>query len=174
MILNSLAVIAVSYLEGLDMDKVSDNILTYQGAKRRFVESFVKDMVIIDDFAHHPTEIKAVIDAAHQKYPDKKVIAVFQPHTFSRTKALYKDVANVLNTVDKAYILDIYPSREKAIDWPDVDSSLVINLLKNGESISADTIFKLLHHHDSVVIFMSPNDLHDMIQNYTSLLISNR
>jgi UDP-N-acetylmuramate--alanine ligase len=174
MILNSLGVIAVSYLEGLDMELVADNILTYEGAKRRFNETFVKDMVIIDDFAHHPTEIKAVIDATHQKYPTKKVIAVFEPHTFSRTKALYKEIVEALDIVDKSYILDIYPSREKQSDYPDVTSSLIIDSLRNGESINIDTIDKLLLYHDSVILFMSPADLHSYIEKLTKLLNENK
>lgn len=174
MILNALAVIAASYLEGLDMDKVVDELTTYGGAKRRFSETIVKDMILIDDYAHHPTEMRAVIDAARQKYPDKEIVGVFLPHTFSRTKALHKDIANVLNTIDKAYILDVYPSREKQADYPDVTSALIIDLLKNGESISMDTVSKILQHHNSVVIFMSPADLHDMIEKLKLLITENR
>jgi len=174
MILNTLAVIAASYLEGLDISKITYNLTTYEGAKRRFNETFVKDMVIIDDYAHHPTEVKMVIEAARQKYPNKEIVGVFLPHTFSRTKALHKEIADVLNTIDKAYILEVYPSRENIADWPDVTSSLIIDLLKNGEGISIDSISKLMKHHDSVVIFMSPADLHEMIERFTQLLNENR
>jgi UDP-N-acetylmuramate--alanine ligase len=174
MVLNALAVISISYLEGIDMDKVADGIITYKGAKRRFNETFVKDTVIIDDFAHHPTEIKSVIDATRQKYPNKKIIAVFEPHTFSRTKALYKDIAESLKIVDKAYILDIYSSREKQSDYPSVTSSLIINELENGEEISIDTMDKLLIYHDCVFLLMSPADLHSYIEKLTILLNENR
>jgi UDP-N-acetylmuramate--alanine ligase len=170
MVLNSLAVIAASYLEGLKMDDVAHYLTTYEGAKRRFSETIIKDNVIIDDYAHHPTEIKAVIEAAKQKYPSKEIVGVFLPHTFSRTKALYKDIASVLKTLDKAYILDVYPSREKSSDWPGVTSSLIIDELPNSENISIETISKLLVHHNSVVIFMSPADLHDMIEKYINLI----
>jgi UDP-N-acetylmuramate--alanine ligase len=174
MVLNALAVIAISFLEGIDMDMVADNIITYKGAKRRFNETFVKDAVIIDDFAHHPTEIRSVIDATRQKYPTKKIIAVFEPHTFSRTKALYKNIAEALKIVDKAYILDIYSSREKQSDYPDVTSSLIINELGNGEEISIDTMDKLLLYHDCVFLLMSPADLHSYIEKLTILLNKNR
>ncbi len=173
MILNSLAVIATAYLEGLNIDKVAYYLTTYEGAKRRFSEIFVKDMIIIDDYAHHPTEIKAVIEAAKQKYPDKKIIGVFLPHTYSRTKALHKEIANVLNTIDKSYILDVYPSREKESNYPGVTNNLIIDLLNNGESIKRDDASKLMNHHDSVVIFMSPDDLHDMIDQYVTALKQN-
>jgi UDP-N-acetylmuramate--alanine ligase len=170
MILNALAVITAAYLEGLDMDKVAYYLTTYEGAKRRFSEIIVGDNVIIDDYAHHPTEIKAVIDAARQKYPSKEIIGVFLPHTFSRTKALYKQIAEVLNTIDKSYIFDVYPSREKASDFPDVTSSLIIDLLNHGEGISHDDMSKLVCHHNSVIIFMSPADTSSMINNLKKLL----
>ncbi|MDD3305040.1 MAG: UDP-N-acetylmuramate--L-alanine ligase [Bacilli bacterium] len=170
MILNTLAVIAASYLEGLNMDQVVYNLTTYMGAKRRFNETFIKDAVIIDDYAHHPTEMKAVIEAARQKYPTKKIAGVFLPHTFSRTKALHKEIAEVLNTIDASYILDVYPSREKASDWPEVTSSLIIDLLKNGDSIDISTMSKLLNHSNSVIIFMSPADLQNMIDELIRLL----
>ena len=170
MILNTLAVIVASYLEGLNMDQVVYNLTTYMGAKRRFNETFIKDAVIIDDYAHHPTEMKAVIEAARQKYPTKKIAGVFLPHTFSRTKALHKEIAEVLNTIDASYILDVYPSREKASDWPEVTSSLIIDLLKNGDSIDISTMSKLLNHSNSVIIFMSPADLQNMIDELIRLL----
>lgn len=170
MILNTLAVIAASYLEGLDVNKIIENLKTFNGAKRRFMETKIKDIIIIDDYAHHPTEVKSVIEAARQKYPTKQIIGIFLPHTFSRTKALHKEIADVLNTIDKSYILDVYPSRENQNDYPDVTSSLIIDLLHNGEAINIDTVDKLLSHHDSIIIFMSPNDLQNMIDKLIDLI----
>ena len=170
MILNTLAVITTSYLENINLDEVVNHLKTFKGAKRRFNETIINDIVIIDDYAHHPTEVKAVIDAAKQKYPNKEIIGVFLPHTFSRTKALYKDISKGLNTIDKAYILDVYPSREKQEDYPDVNSLLIIDLLNNGESINDETISKLTKHNNSVIIFMSPADLKPMINKLISLL----
>lgn len=170
MILNTLAVITAAYLEGLDINSVVNHLKTYSGAKRRFSETIINDMVIIDDYAHHPTELKAVIDAAKQKYPEKEIVGVFLPHTFSRIKALHKDIAGVLNTIDKAYILDVYPSRECAEDWPGVTAKLILDLLNNGESISIESISKLADHNNSVIIFMSPADLSEMIEKTKNLL----
>lgn len=166
MILNTLSVIAAAYLEGLNMRQVVHHLTTYKGAKRRFSETIIKDVVIIDDYAHHPTELKAVIEGVRQKYPTKEIVGVFLPHTYSRTKVLYKEISKVLNTIDKSYILDVYPSREKAIDWPGVDHNLIINSLNNGEHINIETTDKLLHHKNSVIIFMSPNDMRNMINKY--------
>ena len=94
-VLNSLAVIAVSYLEKIDGREVARELADFKGVKRRFTEKKVADVTIIDDYAHHPSEIKATLDAARQKYPDRQIVAVFQPHTFTRTIALMDDFALV-------------------------------------------------------------------------------
>ncbi|TBL26475.1 UDP-N-acetylmuramate--L-alanine ligase, partial [Escherichia coli] len=85
--------IAVAYFEKLDLKEVAEEMLTFPGVKRRFSEKIVADMTVVDDYAHHPAEIKATIDGARQTYPDKEIIAVFQPHTFTRTIALMDEFA---------------------------------------------------------------------------------
>ena len=107
-LLNALAVISVCYYERLEAKEVAKQIKTFSGAKRRFTETIVKDNVIIDDYAHHPTEVKVTIKAARQKYDSKELVVVFQPHTFTRTKEFAKDYIEILSTVDKAYIMDIH------------------------------------------------------------------
>ena len=82
-LLDALAVISVCVEEGIPYDKVANNLKEFVGAKRRFSEKKVKDSVIIDDYAHHPNEVKATVEAIRQKYPDKQLVIVFQPHTFS-------------------------------------------------------------------------------------------
>ena len=86
MLLNALAVIAVCHYERYEAKEVSKSLKTFKGAERRFKETFIGDNVIIDDYAHHPTEVKVTIKGARQKYPDKKIIAVFKAHTFSRVE----------------------------------------------------------------------------------------
>ena len=86
-VLNSLAVIALCHYENIESKVIQDQLQSFEGVKRRFSEKKVADQIIIDDYAHHPTEIKATIDAAKQKYPDREIVAVFQPHTFTRTQA---------------------------------------------------------------------------------------
>ena len=94
--MNSLAVIALCHYEGIDTELVKHGLLSFQGVKRRFTEKNVGSQILIDDYAHHPTEIKATIEAARQKYPDKEIVAVFQPHTFSRTQAFLESFAESL------------------------------------------------------------------------------
>jgi UDP-N-acetylmuramate--alanine ligase len=104
-ILNTTAVIAVAYTEKVPMEDIKEGLLTFKGAKRRFAEKDFGDVSVIDDYAHHPTEMRATIQAARQKFPDKELVVVFQPHTFSRTKKYQKDFEEILRDVDKAYVL---------------------------------------------------------------------
>ena len=159
MLLNSLAVISTCYLNNIELKNIEEKLKTFKGAKRRFKETKILDNIIIDDYAHHPNEIKALIEATKQKYKDKKIIGIFEPHTFSRTKEFYKEISEELNKIDYAYIMDIYKSREKQEDYKDITSNLIIDKLKNGEHIKKEEINKLLKHHNSVLLFMSPNDL---------------
>jgi UDP-N-acetylmuramate--alanine ligase len=89
----------------------------------------------------------------------KSIVAIFQPHTFSRTKNIYKDLCNVLNEVDASYILDIHPAREKQEDYPDITSDIIINNTKNCYHISDKDSKDLSKYNNTVFAFMSPNDL---------------
>jgi len=170
MVLDALAVIAVCSYERIEAKEVAKYLKTFTGANRRFSETKIGDSIVIDDYAHHPSEVRATIKAAKQKYPNKKIVTVFQPHTYSRTEEFYEDLGKVLNNSDYSYILDIYPAREKQEDYPNITSKLIIDLLNNGESINDDTWDKLKQHKDSVVIFMSPKEISVIMQNYVNYL----
>lgn len=166
MVLNTLAVISLCYLENINLDMINKKLLTFKGAKRRFNEQKILDNVIIDDYAHHPKEVEAVINAARQKYPDKELIAIFEPHTYSRTRQFGEEIAKKLNLCDYAYVMDIYPSREKRQNFQNIDSNIIIDKLNKGESMSKQEINKLLIHHNAVLLFMSPNDLSEFQKAY--------
>lgn len=168
-VLNTLAVIAVSYFEKIDLGKVRQELLTFKGVKRRFTEKTVADMVIIDDYAHHPHEIRATLDAARQQYPNKKLIAVFQPHTFTRTIALMDDFAKSLNIADQVYLTDIFGSiRENSGNVSSAD--LGKKITKGGEVLKLDNMSPLLDYHDAVVIFMGAGDIQKYERVYEQLL----
>ena len=93
MIENTLAVISVCYLENIKIEEINKKLKTFKGAKRRFNETKILDNIVIDDYAHHPNEIKATIEAVKQKYPNKKLITIFEPHTYSRTKEFKEEIA---------------------------------------------------------------------------------
>lgn len=166
MLLDALAVISICYYERMDAKEVNKIFKTFKGAKRRYTETIIGDVVCVDDYAHHPTEVKATIKATKQKYPDKKIITVFQPHTFTRTKEFASELASVMNTVDYSYVMDIHPARESQEDYPDVTSDLIISKLDHGEAITMDDSDKLLKWDNAVILFMSPNDLSKLEEDY--------
>ncbi len=170
MILNALAVITFCYVDNLDMKEVLKYLKTFKGAKKRFKEKVFNDIITIDDYAHHPTELKVTIESARQKYPDKKIIALYSPNTYSRTKAMAQAEASALNLADLAYVTDILADREKAEDWPGISSELIINLLNNGDHISFDSVDKLLSHRNAVLLFMSCKDIYKLQTRYEQLL----
>lgn len=165
-LLNALAVISVCYYERLEAKEVAKLLKTSEGAKRRFAETIVGDNVVIDDYAHHPTEIKVTIKAARQKYEGKEIVAVFQPHTYTRTKAFAKDYIEILKGVDKAYIMDIHGSRESS---GLISSEDLIKEIPNAEHIGIDEADKLLGHENAVILFLSPNDISKLENDYIKL-----
>ena len=115
-LLNASAVMAVAQKLGVPKEIVKEGLADFQGTSRRFeFKGEKKGIIFIDDYAHHPTEIQATLKAIKEFYPQKKVWAVFQPHTFSRTKALLKEFGAAFDQADQVIILDIYGSaREKS------------------------------------------------------------
>ncbi|RCN57962.1 UDP-N-acetylmuramate--L-alanine ligase [Enterococcus faecium] len=170
-ILNALGVIAVAYFEKLDLKEVAEEMLTLPGVKRRFSEKIVADMTVVDDYAHHPAEIKATIDGARQKYPDKEIIAVFQPHTFTRTIALMDEFAEALDLADKVYLCDIFGSAREEQGNVKIED-LGAKIKKGGEVIKENNVSPLLDYHDAVVIFMGAGDVQKFEQAYEKLLSS--
>ncbi|MDD6323082.1 MAG: UDP-N-acetylmuramate--L-alanine ligase [Bacilli bacterium] len=165
MFLDALAVISLCYYERLDAKEVSKELKHFHTARRRFNETIVGDNVVIDDYAHHPTELKCTIKSAKQKYPNKKLVVIWGPHTYSRTKAFKDEYIEILKTVDKAYIMDIYAAREKQGDI-DININDIIEAIPNAEHITTNEADKLLKYKNTVLLFMSPNDLISFEQDY--------
>ncbi len=166
MLLDALAVISICYYERMEAKDVNKIFKTYPGAKRRYSETKIGDIICVDDYAHHPTEVRATIKATKQKYPDKKIITVFQPHTFTRTEEFADELAEVMNQADYSYVLDIHPAREKQEDYPHVTSDNIIERLNHGEHLAMDEADKLLKWDNAVILFMSPNDLSVLEHDY--------
>lgn len=158
MLLNCLAVITVCYYEQIDKDDISKYIHTFKGAKRRFKEKVIGDIVTIDDYAHHPTEVAVTIKGARQKYPDKEIVAVLMIHTYSRAREFEQEFADALNLANKAYVTDVYMDRKEDCEPYDVKN--LIKLLDNGEYISLETIDKLLVHKNACILFMSSKEIY--------------
>lgn len=169
MLLNSLAVIGVCYYERLDAKEVSKNLKTFKGAKRRFKEKVIGDIVTIDDYAHHPTEVKVTIKGAKQKYPDKEIVAILKTHTLSRTKEMANEFAEALKLADKAYIMDVGVDREE-VGYDDVTYKIIQEKVPGCEYMSLALVDKLLKHKNAVMIFMSSKDIYVLQEKYEKLL----
>ena len=169
-VLNATAVIANLYMAGFDLALVAEHLPTFGGVKRRFTEKVVNDTVIIDDFAHHPTEIIATIDAARQKYPSKEIVAIFQPHTFTRTIALLDDFAEALNDADAVYLAQIYGSARE-VDKGEVKvEDLAAKITKTGGLVTIENTSPLLDHDNAVYVFMGAGDIQSYEYSFEQLL----
>lgn len=168
MLLNALAVITVCYYEKVSKDDISKYISTFKGAKRRFKEKTIGDIVTIDDYAHHPTEVAVTIKGAKQKYPDKEIVAILMIHTYSRAREFEQEFADALNIADKAYVTDVYMDRKE--DCEPYDVANLIKKLNNGEHIELETIDKLLVHKNAVILFMSSKEIYVLQEAYESKL----
>ena len=170
MILNALSSIIIANKYNIDKDSIKKYIKEFKGAKRRFKEEDINGYIIIDDYAHHPTEIEVTIDAAIQKYPNKEIVAIFLPNTYSRTEVLLNDFVKALSKADKSYIMDIYCDRELQSDYPNVNSDLLIEKIKNAEKISINTVDKLLKHKGSVLCFMSCTNIYLILDEFKKII----
>lgn len=161
---NSLAVLSLFRLLEIDIDKVVTSLKTFKGAKRRFNEEFIKNYVLIDDYAHHPNEVAAVIDAVKQKYNGYRVVAFFQGHTFSRVKMFYKEFATILNTIDETILVDISKAREKSEDFPGVSMNLIKDQMSNAYLEKEYDYNRLITKENEVILFMSPSTMDKHIE----------
>ncbi|WP_077214274.1 UDP-N-acetylmuramate--L-alanine ligase [Bacillus dakarensis] len=156
-VLNALAVIAVCQYEGINPEVVKQQLLSFQGVKRRFSEKKIDSQVLIDDYAHHPTEIRATIDAARQKYPEREIIAVFQPHTFTRTQTFLAEFAESLALADKVYLCEIFGSARENHGKMSIND--LGDKIPDSEVINEEEITILNKHENGVIIFMGAGDI---------------
>ncbi|WNS74632.1 UDP-N-acetylmuramate--L-alanine ligase [Bacillus sp. DTU_2020_1000418_1_SI_GHA_SEK_038] len=168
-ILNSLSVIALCHYEELDSEIVQSYLKTFSGVKRRFTEKKIDTQIIIDDYAHHPTEIKATIDAARQKYPNREIICVFQPHTFTRTQAFLEDFAESLNLADKVYLCEIFGSARENHGKLSIED--LKEKIPGANILTEDNTVILKTHENSVLIFMGAGDIQKFQEAYENQLL---
>ncbi|GAB0227257.1 glutamate ligase domain-containing protein, partial [Staphylococcus pseudintermedius] len=163
-ILNALAVLTISYLENLNLDNIKEALITFGGVKRRFNETFVQNQVLVDDYAHHPREISATIETARKKYPNKEVVAIFQPHTFSRTKAFLQEFADVLNLADQTYLCDIFGSIRE--NQGELSINDLLKLVDGAHLIDENSVEQLQKHDNAVLLFMGAGDIQKILKAY--------
>lgn len=169
---NALGAITIALELGASHQQIRNGLLTFKGINRRF--EFVlrtSDVVYIDDYAHHPTELEAAIGAARELYPNKKLTGIFQPHLFSRTRDFVEGFAKALDQLDEIFLLDIYPARETPIAG--VNSAIIDDLMKNPNRImlsKEDVLEKLSATNIEVLMTLGAGDIATLIQPIKSQL----
>ena len=170
MVANVAAAITIAKELGLEKDTIHNLLETFHNAKRRFAEEKINDCIIIDDYAHHPTEIKATLEAVKQKYPNKRLVVVFKPNTYSRTKDFKDEFIDAFSLADKTYLTEIDCNRERQEDYPGITSHIIVDNLKNGDMISLETIDKLKDETSSVVCFLSCAYVDNLIDSFKNII----
>jgi UDP-N-acetylmuramate--alanine ligase len=169
---NSIAATAVAQQLGIKGDVISAALRSFKGVKRRF-DYHVKNksMVYIDDYAHHPEELKAAIGSAKQLYPDKKVTGIFQPHLFSRTRDFADGFAESLDLLDECILLEIYPAREKPLEG--ITSQMLLDKMKSKHKylVPKEQVVDFLRTHPcEVVMTLGAGDIDTLIEPIENLL----
>jgi len=131
---NATAAIAVAQQLGIKGDDIKKSLATFKGIKRRFERVFEEgNVVYIDDYAHHPSELKVAIEAAKMLFPNSRITGIFQPHLFSRTNDFVDGFATELDELDEVILMDIYPARE--LPMKGVTSEIIFDKMKNSEKV---------------------------------------
>ena len=155
--MNSLAAVAIGFELGLDLDVISNGINSYSGVRRRFeIKGIAQEIMVVDDYAHHPTEVVATLQAARNGW-NRRIISVFQPHLYSRTKEFYKEFAEAFMNSDILLISNIYPAREKPING--VTGKLIYNAAKSLGHKNVLYINDLKNLNDELNKIVQKNDM---------------
>ncbi|ASK62929.1 UDP-N-acetylmuramate--L-alanine ligase [Virgibacillus phasianinus] len=162
-ILNALSVIAICHYEDMKAKDIKA-LSTFKGVKRRFTEKKIANQILVDDYAHHPREITATIDSARKKYPTKEIVAIFQPHTFTRTKTFLQEFADSLNLADYVYLCDIFGSAREDSGKLTIDD--LKKLIDNSKTLDINNTNILTEHEDCVMLFMGAGDIQKFQQAY--------
>jgi UDP-N-acetylmuramate--alanine ligase len=169
---NALLAFAMAKSYGISNDKISNALATFQGVRRRFSFQIRNEkLVYIDDYAHHPTEINAVHQAVRELYPNKKIIACFQPHLFSRTKDFVDGFAESLSQFDEILLLEIYPARELPIEG--VNSSWLLDKItsKKKQLVTKEKLLTYFENSDvEVYVTIGAGDIGEMVKDIKKVL----
>jgi len=166
-VLNTMAALAMANSIGVSLQNIAKALLSYKGVHRRFSYRLRSDdYVLIDDYAHHPTEINAVYDAVREMYPNEKLLAIFQPHLFSRTRDFELGFVQSLAQFDEVLLLPIYPAREHPIAG--VSSGVLVTKIKklntNVQIVSSDQITqKILASDKKIIMMIGAGDIGEMV-----------
>ena len=163
--LNALVAFAIGNFLGINNDDIQKSLSTFKGVKRRFSYILKSPRVIIDDYAHHPTEIDAVQKSVKEMYPGKKITAVFQPHLYTRTRDFMDQFAESLSEFDEIILTDIYPAREQPIK--NIDSQALLKKIKSNRKLiskKSNLSSCLKNSKSDVFVIMGAGDISDEVQ----------
>ena len=164
-LMNALMAVAMALNYGLSDENIKNGLATFKGIKRRFTYQIKSEnCVYIDDYAHHPTEINAVHQAIRELYPNEKVLAVFQPHLFSRTKDFADEFARSLSQFDDILLLDIYPARELPIEG--ITSEWLLEKIDNPNKKliqKSELITEILKTKNKIIVTIGAGDIGEMV-----------
>ncbi len=165
-VLNAVAALAMANSFGISIQVIAKALLTFKGIKRRFSYKInTENLVLIDDYAHHPTEINAVVDSVREMYPKQNVLGVFQPHLYSRTRDFVADFAQSLSRFDELILLDIYPARELPIKG--VNSKWLLEKIscKNKQLSSKENLVdNILKSNAQIIVVIGAGDIGEEIE----------
>ena len=138
---------------------------SFKGVKRRFEYILqTEDITYIDDYAHHPTELNAIISSARQLYPNKKITAIFQPHLYTRTRDFMAEFAKSLSALDEVILLDIYPARELPIAG--ISSAALLDLITTNKSLvlKTEVVETIKKHKPEVLLTLGAGDIDTLVE----------
>jgi UDP-N-acetylmuramate--alanine ligase len=164
-LMNAMMALAMAKTYGTPTESIAKALASFKGIQRRFSYQIkADDLVYIDDYAHHPTEINAVHQAVRELYPNQKVVAIFQPHLFSRTKDFVEDFAKSLAQFDEILLLDIYPARELPMEG--ITSSWLLSKIENSNKkliSKTDLIPSILASEAKIIVTIGAGDIGELV-----------
>jgi UDP-N-acetylmuramate--alanine ligase len=170
---NAIAAIAVATLSGVSREKIRESMGLFSGIRRRFEVIYrTAKAVYIDDYAHHPKELDAIIGSVRKLYPGKKITGIFQPHLYSRTRDFADEFAESLDKLDELILMDIYPARELPVE--NVSSDLIFKKVKHNNKIQVtreNLIENLKEREIEVLITMGAGDIDNFCEPIRQLMI---
>ncbi|HOD09823.1 MAG TPA: UDP-N-acetylmuramate--L-alanine ligase [Flavobacterium sp.] len=172
-LMNALMALAMAKTFGTPTSDIANALASFKGVQRRFSYQIKsEDLVYIDDYAHHPTEINAVHQAVRELYPNQKVLAIFQPHLFSRTKDFADDFAKSLSQFDELLLMDIYPARE--LPMQGITSEWLLSKVKNENKKlvqKTDLISSILKSDAKIIVTIGAGDIGELVPKIKSALL---
>ena len=171
LLIDCLGVLALAHHMGFDSKKVEEALNEYVGPKRRNVIEEYKDTVFIDDYAHHPTEVKVMLEASRIRYPNRKLVAIFKPHRASRVLYFAKQFADALSLADEVYLLD-FTSIDDKQDGTDIDITYLANMIPNAHILSEDEkgAEELAKYKGECLVFMSSKDIYNIAKEVKKII----